>query len=173
MLTNKAKYGLRAMCALTGSAEDWLQAHAIAARANVPPKFLEAILVDLRKAALVRSRRGQTGGHALARAADAIMVGDVIRAIDGPLAPVRCASITAYRPCHDCADPSRCAVRALMRETRQALSGVLDHCSLATLAQRAGQETWMQSAIGDVPVGRISRRRNAPDATRDAEPIST
>jgi len=149
MLTNKAKYGLRAMCALQGGEGRWLQAHAIAARANVPEKFLEAILVELRKAGFVESRRGHMGGHALARPAEEIMVGDLIRAIDGPLAPVRCASMTAYEPCSDCSDPEHCAVRELMRETRAALSGVLDHCSLAALTERTRREAWMQSITGD------------------------
>ena len=151
MLTNKAKYGLRAMCALASGGPDWLQARAIAARANVPEKFLEAILVQLRQAGFVRSRRGHQGGHALARAADEIMVGDLIRAIDGPLAPVRCASMTAYAPCADCSDPEHCAVRALMRETRAALSSVLDTCSLQTLSERAAREPGAAPFPGATP----------------------
>jgi Rrf2 family protein len=149
MLTNKAKYGLRAMCALQGGETPWMQAHAIARRANVPEKFLEAILVELRKAGFVESRRGHLGGHALARPAGEIMVGDLIRAIDGPLAPVRCASMSAYEPCGDCADPEHCAVRELMRETRAALSAVLDTCSLQSLTERAGHAAWMQPTTGD------------------------
>lgn len=145
MLTNKAKYGLRAMCALAAlPAGERLQAHVIADRANIPAKFLEAILVDLRRAGFVESRRGAQGGHALAKAAEDVMVGDLIRAIDGPLAPVRCASMTAYEPCADCADPDNCAVRALMWETREALCGVLDRRSLATLTERASHEAWMR-----------------------------
>lgn len=145
MLTNKAKYGLRAMCALAALPDgERLQAHVIAARANIPVKFLEAILVDLRHAGFVDSRRGAQGGHALAKPAEEVMVGDLIRAIDGPLAPVRCASMTAYEPCVDCADPDNCAVRALMWETRQALCGVLDHRSLAALTRRARHEAWMR-----------------------------
>ena len=136
MLTNKAKYALRALCALSRLATgERMHAHAIADEARVPVKFLEAILVDLRRAGLVESRRGQHGGHALARPAPEIMVGDVLRVIDGPLAPVRCASASAYAPCADCVDPDTCALRALMRETREALSGVLDHHSLQTLSQ--------------------------------------
>ena len=149
MLTNKAKYGLRAMCALQGGDGRWLQAHAIARRTNVPEKFLEAILVELRRAGFVQSRRGHLGGHALAKPADQIMVGDLIRAIDGPLAPVRCASMSAYQPCSDCSDPEHCAVRELMRETRAALSAVLDTCSLQSLTERASGEAWMQTAVGD------------------------
>lgn len=148
MLTHKAKYGLRAMCALAHAEEDWVQARTIAQRARVPEKFLEAILVDLRRAGFVRSRRGQQGGHALARPADEIRVGDLIRAIDGPLAPVRCASLSAYVSCSDCPDPEACAVRALMREARAALAGVLDTCSLQTLAGRAEREPLLQPPPG-------------------------
>ena len=140
MLTNKAKYGLRAMCALAQAQGVRLQAHAIASQASVPEKFLEAILVELRKAGFIDSRRGQRGGHALARPASDITVGDLIRAIDGPLAPVRCASMSAYAPCTDCVDPQRCAVRALMRETRSAVCGVLDRCSLQTLSDQSRLE---------------------------------
>jgi Rrf2 family protein len=144
MLTNKAKYGLRAMCTIAAADQEWLQARVVAARSNVPEKFLEAILGDLRRGGFIRSRRGTLGGHGLAQRAEDIMVGDLIRAIDGPLAPVRCASMTAYAPCSDCTDPEHCAVRELMRETRAALSGVLDTCSLQQLVERSRGESWMQ-----------------------------
>ncbi len=134
MLTMKAKYALRTMTALARSGDARVQARQLAERCRVPAKFLEAILVDLREAGFVQSRRGQQGGHALARAAEDIRIGDVIRAIDGPLAPVRCASVTAYEPCRDCPDPDACALRALMRETRDALSRVLDGRSLREFA---------------------------------------
>jgi Rrf2 family protein len=134
MLTMKAKYALRAMRELALSGGNRLQAHELAERSRTPGKFLEAILVDLRQAGFVDSRRGQHGGHSLARAAEQIMIGDLIRAIDGPLAPVRCASVTAYEPCRDCPNPDACELRALMRETRDALSQVLDHRSLREFA---------------------------------------
>ena len=111
-----------------------LQAHELAARCRAPGKFLETILVELRSAGFVESRRGQRGGHRLARPPEDIMIGDLIRAIDGPLAPVRCASVTAYEPCRDCPDPDACALRALMRESRDALSRVLDGRSLRDFA---------------------------------------
>lgn len=130
----KAKYALRAMCALARADDGRLQARAIAEHSRTPEKFLESILVDLREAGFIHSRRGQKGGHALARPAEQIRVGDLIRAIDGPLAPVRCASVTAYEPCRDCPDPGACALRALMRETRDALSRVLDGRSLREFA---------------------------------------
>ncbi len=134
MLTMKAKYALRTMTALARSGDARVQARQLAERCRIPAKFLETILVELREAGFVQSHRGQHGGHALARAAEDIRIGDVIRAIDGPLAPVRCASVTAYEPCRDCPDPDACALRALMRETRDALSRVLDGRSLREFA---------------------------------------
>ena len=136
----KAKYALRALCALAQSYPQRLQARRIAVDAKVPEKFLEAILVDLRKAGFVSSTRGTVGGHALARPAAEMTIGDVIRAIDGPLAPIRCASVTAYRPCAECPDPERCALRFLMADVRDAMSGVLDRRSLAQFAQAAAPD---------------------------------
>lgn len=136
MLSMKAKYALRALVALAREPARLQPARSLAVAARVPEKFLESILVDLRHAGLVRSRRGLAGGHALARAPDAIMVGEVIRAIDGPIAPLRCASLSAYRPCEDCPDPQACGLRALMVEVRLAMSGVLDQRSLAALSAR-------------------------------------
>lgn len=130
MLSMKAKYALRALGQLGTRGEGRCTARQLAADASVPEKFLESILVELRDAGFVRSRRGAEGGHALARAPESIVLGDVIRAIDGPLAPIRCASLTAYRPCEDCPDPGRCSVRRLMSEVRQAIAGVLDHRTL-------------------------------------------
>lgn len=139
----KAKYALRAMCALARAdggrlRGGRLQARTIAEHSRAPGKFLETILVDLRQAGFIDSRRGQKGGHALARPADQIMIGELIRAIDGPLAPVRCASVSAYQPCSDCLDPDACSLRSLMREARDAISGVLDRRSLQDLAQAPG-----------------------------------
>ncbi|AXK73066.1 Rrf2 family transcriptional regulator [Lysobacter sp. TY2-98] len=134
MLTMKAKYAMRALSALAQADGARLQARALAERSGTPEKFLEAILVELRDAGLVESRRGPAGGHALARPATQIMLGDVIRVIDGPLAPVRCASVTAYRACPECPEPEACALRAVMRDARDALSNVLDAVSVGSLA---------------------------------------
>jgi len=133
MLTMKAKYALRALCALADAHPERLQARQIATVADVPEKFLEAILVELRKAGIVASKRGVQGGHALAKPADKIMVGDIIRTLDGPIAPIRCASVTAYRACEDCPEPEACALRMLMGDVRDAMSDVVDHRSLQQL----------------------------------------
>jgi len=76
-------------------------------------------------------RRGPGGGYSLARPADQIYFGEVIRIIDGPLAPLPCASVTAFRLCADCSDPHRCSIRWLMQRVRDATAGVLDSCTLA------------------------------------------
>lgn len=135
----KAKYALRALCALALQPDLLQSARSIAAHARIPEKFLESILVELRNAGFVRSRRGLQGGHALDRDAGSIMVGDIIRAIDGPIAPLRCASLSAYRPCDDCPDPERCALRDLMGDVREAMSGVLDQRSLKSLAEHSAE----------------------------------
>ena len=135
MLSRKAKYALRALSTLTAARPERLGAARIARDADVPAKFLESILVELRDAGLIDSRRGTVGGHALARPAESVMVGEIIRVIDGPLAPIRCASLSAFEPCNDCPDPTSCALRGLMSDVRQAMSDVLDHRSLADFAK--------------------------------------
>ncbi|MEO8159921.1 MAG: Rrf2 family transcriptional regulator [Arenimonas sp.] len=135
MLSRKAKYALRALSTLALAEPAQLQARRIAQEAKVPEKFLEAILVELRNAGIVSSRRGTIGGHSLAKPAEEIMVGDIIRIIDGPIAPLRCASISAYQPCADCIDPPTCALRELMGDVRDAMSAIIDKRSLRELAQ--------------------------------------
>jgi Rrf2 family protein len=135
VLTRKAKYALRALAVLAEAPPDRpLPIHDIAERARAPQKFLEAILLELRKHGLLDSTRGKAGGYALARAPEAITLGSVIRLIDGPLAPIPCASLTAYRPCADCPEPDRCSVRRLMRQVRDATAAVLDSATVADLA---------------------------------------
>jgi Rrf2 family protein len=138
MLTKKAKYGLKAMVHLARLAPGVGASIGEVAQANdLPKKFLEAILVDLRNAGFVQSRKGRGGGYALARAAAEIPVGDVIRALDGPLAPIPCASRTAYLPCDDCADLTSCSVRLVMQQVRDAMADILDHTSLAQMRDQA------------------------------------
>lgn len=133
MLTNKGKYGLKAMLHLAKLGDDEIEQVAqIAKTNNIPKKFLDQILADLRRVGLVHSKKGKTGGYALAKPAAEIRIGEIIRAIDGPIAPFLCASRTAYRPCDDC-DEQVCAVRRLMVEARNALSSVLDTQTLADM----------------------------------------
>ncbi len=134
MLTNKGKYGLKAMVHLAGFEPGALAQVADIAEANsISKKFLDHILTELRHAGLVYSKKGKGGGSALARPAHEIRVGAVVRVLDGPLAPIPCASVTAFRPCADCGDLRTCAVRLIMVEARNAVAAVLDNRTLAEL----------------------------------------
>ena len=106
----------------------------IAQTANVPRKFLELILADLREAGLLHSHRGKMGGYCLARPTHLISLGDIIRVIEGPLALVPCVSRTAYRRCADCVDEASCAIRRAMMRVRDETARILDGTSLADAA---------------------------------------
>ena len=136
MLSSKGKYALRAATMLTQRrvSRGWTPTSAIAEQEHIPPKFLEAILVQLRDGGIIESRRGSHGGHRLLRDPSTISVADIVRLIDGPLAPTPCASVTRFRPCVDCVEVASCRVRHLMRQARDAVAGVLESCSLLTLA---------------------------------------
>lgn len=108
-----------------------IQAADIAADHHIPRKFLELILLELRKHGLIHSHRGKNGGYLLAKPADSITFGQIVRIIDGPLAPIPCASLTGYRRCVDCVDEKACAIRRSMRQVRDAASEILDKMSLA------------------------------------------
>jgi Rrf2 family protein len=132
MLSQKAKYALRALLALAARGDDApVHIADIAASENISRKFLEATLLELRKHGVLASQRGQHGGYRLARPADQISFGEVIRIVDGPLAPLPCASVTAFRLCSDCADPQSCSIRWLLQKVRNATAAVLDECTLA------------------------------------------
>lgn len=134
MLTMKGKYGLKAALHLARLDPQELALSAdIAAENSISKKFLDTILGDLRMAGLVVTRKGRGGGYRLARPAGEIKVGEVLRALDGPFAPIACASRLYYQPCQDCPDEAACAVRHIMIEVRDAISSVLDTRSLAEL----------------------------------------
>ena len=135
MLTAKGKYSLKALAHLaTLQPGETIQAMDIAEADNIPKKFLDAILGDLRNAGIVFSKKGPGGGYMLARAPTDITVGHVIRTIDGPLAPIACASHTAYQPCRDCKSVKACTVRLMMSKVRDAMSDVLDSLTIADMA---------------------------------------
>ncbi|RKE84397.1 Rrf2 family transcriptional regulator [Rhizobium sp. AG855] len=131
MLTKKGKYGLKALVDLARLAPgETAFVTEIAARNNIPKKFLDTILLELRNTGILRSKKGPNGGYSLSKPAAEIRIGQVIRALDGPLAPIRCASRTAFETCDDCADPETCQVRLSMTEVRDAIATILDNMSL-------------------------------------------
>ncbi len=140
MLTNRGKYGLKALVHLAGLPEGTSALSAdIATANNIPKKFLDAIMLDLKNAGILRSRKGRGGGYALARPAKEIMVGEAIRVLDGALAPIACASRNYFHPCEDCLDVAACAVRLTMVSVRDAISKVLDTMTLEAMAQQQRQ----------------------------------
>lgn len=132
----RGEYALRATLALAlQEGEGVVRIQAIAEEQHIPKRFLEQILNDLRSAGVVVSRRGVQGGYRLARPADRITLAEIIRHIDGPLAPIRCVSERFYEPC-TCPDESRCGIRSVMREVRDAVAEMLEGVSLAEVARR-------------------------------------
>jgi len=135
MISQKAKYALRALLALVeGPADEPLMISEISRRKAIPKKFLEQILLELKRAGVVESRRGRLGGYVLARPADDITFGEVLRLIDGPVALLPCLSRIAYRRCSDCAEESSCEIRHVFARVATATREVLDTTTLADAA---------------------------------------
>lgn len=132
MLTQKTKYALRALTLL---AEEYDQGPMlisdIADRGSIPKKFLEQILLALNKRGILRSRKGRGGGYSLGRPPDRVSLGEVIRVLDGPLAPLPCVSQTAYRKCDDCDDEKTCGIRIVMSQVRDETARILDGTTFA------------------------------------------
>ena len=142
MLTRRSKYGLKAVLYLAGRVGDGpISVAEIADEERIPRKFLEAILLDLKRTGVLQSKKGQGGGYVLGRKPTEITVGQVVRTLDGPLALVPCVSQTAYAPCADCVDEASCGVRLAMKQVRDATARILDHTSLSALNARSRGKT--------------------------------
>jgi len=139
-LSKRGEYGLRAMIQLAHPLLEGglpvLQIGQISDLEKIPVKFLEQILLTLKNAGLLQSKRGVTGGYYLARPAEEIMLGQIVRILDGPLAPIRCVSQMAYEPC-GCPDESSCGLRMVMGDVRNAIANILDSTSLADVSARS------------------------------------
>ena len=144
MLAQKTRYALRSLLFLAEAGRSTpVQLARIAETQRVPPKYLELIMLDLKKAGLVKSARGPKGGYQLARQPELISFGEVVRSMEGPIALVSCASVNHYAPCGDCHDEASCAIRRAFTILRDQSTAVLDSISLA---QGAG---WEQRLGGD------------------------
>jgi Rrf2 family transcriptional regulator, cysteine metabolism repressor len=136
-LSQRGHYALRALIALGLShGQGVVRIQTISERQNIPKRFLEQILNDLRAVGLVESKRGIHGGYRLARPPEEIRLAEVIRHVEGSLAPVSCVSQHSYEKC-SCPDEMRCAIRDVMKELREAIVGLLENRTLATLCERA------------------------------------
>lgn len=130
MISQKAKYALRALLALARSDES-LVISEIADAQSIPRKFLEQILLDLKHDGLVQSKRGRLGGYALLKPASEITFGRVLRLIDGPIAPLPCLSRIAYRRCADCRSETDCEIRRVFSAVADSARDVLDRATIA------------------------------------------
>jgi len=132
-ISKRGEYALRALIDL-GIAKEagrpMLQIGELAGKENIPIKFLEQILVQLKTAGYLESKRGKLGGYFIKKPLKKISIGSVVRLIDGPLAPIMCASVTAYERC-SCPDEEHCGLRMLMIDVRNAIANILDRYTLA------------------------------------------
>jgi len=133
-LSKRTQYGLKSMIALGRRyREGPILIGTLAREESIPLKFLEAILLDLKTRGLLESRLGRKGGYQLSRPPSTITIGSIVRIMEGPLAPLPCASETQYQPCEECTDVENCGTRIIMRRVRDAMSEVLDRTTLADL----------------------------------------
>lgn len=141
-LSKKTQYGLRALYAMArhhmrNEGQGLVLIADLAKHEAIPKKFLEQILLALKHEGIVESKKGKGGGYALSQAPDVITLGRVIRAMEGPLAPLPCASETAFHPCEECPDPETCETRMVMKEVRDATARILDSTTLADACRRS------------------------------------
>jgi len=141
--SKKSEYALRALIELTGQYNrKLLQRREIGKRQNIPIEFLEQILLTLKNAGLLTSRRGVGGGYSLLKSPDSVTLGQVIRILDGPLAPIGCVSKTAYQKCKECpyADTKNCPIQHVMLGVRNAIAEILDNYTLSDFAAGSGKQ---------------------------------
>jgi Rrf2 family protein len=145
-LSKKGEYALRALvCLASPEAPAMLSIQEIARRERAPKKFLEQVLLALNKAGIVQSVRGKAGGYALRGEPEAVSLGDIMRAVDGPVAPLPCANRNAPVKCAACSSLEHCWLRLLMLEVGDAVKAVLDHVTLAEMCRRAEESRRSQS----------------------------
>lgn len=137
MLSKKTKYALKALQYLARAKDRGPVLIAeVASNEGIPQKFLEAILLELKKEGFLESRKGKGGGYFLGRPPESITLGAVVRKMEGPLALLPCVSQTAYRRCDECHDERTCGLRMVMKDVRDRTAEILDHVSLADVEER-------------------------------------
>ena len=137
MLSNKTKYAIKALLSIYRENSDKpVHICKIAENENIPQKFLELIMLDLKRIGVIDSKRGKGGGYFLIQTAEEIKIGDVIRFFEGPIALLPCASVTKYRKCDDCQQEDECSLRILMQEVRESTAKILDKTSLLCLDRK-------------------------------------
>jgi Rrf2 family protein len=170
-LTKKGEYGLRTMIQLGLAKElgrELLSASEMAANDRLPLKFVERILFELREAGYIHTQRGKFGGYRLAKPANKISMGALVRLIDGRLAPIACASETEYARC-TCPDEDHCGLRMLMIDVRNAISNILDRYTLGDVVE----VTLRKMKRDGIPMPFVAAKTAVPNGTRRAiDPIN-
>ena len=137
MLSHKSKYALKALLVL---AKEYGQGPVlisdISQREGIPRKFLELILLELRNQGTLQSKKGKGGGYFLARPPQQVTLGEVLRLLEGPMAPLPCVSRSSYRRCQECRDERTCGIRIVMKDVRDATARILDSTTLADVLGR-------------------------------------
>ena len=132
-LSKRGEYGLRALQDLAAHyGEGPIRNKDLAGRNNIPPRFLEQIMLTLKHGQIVRSQKGPRGGYYLAHTPHQINLAEIVRLLDGPLAPISCVSTTAYEPC-GCPDMETCGLRRVMKEVRDTVAEIMENTTLADL----------------------------------------
>ncbi|MDT8440455.1 MAG: Rrf2 family transcriptional regulator [Desulfuromonadales bacterium] len=153
MISRKTKYGLQA---LLGLARDYgrgpILIADLAERERIPKKFLELILLELKNAGILGSRKGKGGGYFLAKDPAEITMGSAIRVLEGPLAPVACVSETAYQKCDECHDEASCGIRLVMKEVRDAIADILDQTSVDDVLRRSREASQAARRVLDFSI---------------------
>jgi len=138
-LSKRGEYGLRVMIHLANvqkrSPGTMVQIKDISEQEKIPTKYLEQILLALKNAGLLHSKMGIGGGYYIAKAPEQINLGQIIRVLDGPLAPINCVSQMAYEPC-GCPDERTCGLRMVMGDVRNAIADILDNTNLQMVTER-------------------------------------
>lgn len=149
MISKKAKYAIKALKALTEAYGDGpILIAQIAAQESIPQKFLEAILLDLRNHGILQSQKGKGGGYQLRLEPERITLAQIIRIIDGPIAPTPCVSLNFYVRCDDCADEETCSIRPIMLQVRDANLAVYETTTMQMLVDRTQPAPVIAEAIG-------------------------
>lgn len=130
MISKKTKYGLKALAYIARSEEKMVQIGTIAEMEQIPHKFLESILLSLRKTGFLGSKKGKGGGYYLLKKPNEIPMTDVIRVLEGPIAMLPCVSLNYYERCEDCPDENACGVHKLMIQVRDSTLNIFKNNTL-------------------------------------------
>ena len=134
MISKKMKYALKALIEIANKDEEFAKAHIIAEKGNVPLKFLEQILTELKKGRIIGSKKGSGGGYYFIKSPKSVSLADVYRLIDGPIALISCASLNFYEQCFDCPNEETCSIHHALIRVRNATLGTLQQMNIADLA---------------------------------------